>query len=673
MATPSHVDLSVLWVPIMPETSKLGPEMEKAGKDATESFQKGSSDLPEKVQESFKKAAEKAPEVFDKAGADAGKAAAESFDRETKKKIPDSAKEAGEKAGDEIADGVIKKSSRLNDYATKLGDQLGTNIGAKAGEALRNIPGMEGFADTLQKIGDKGQDLGDKFKDATGYIGQAKDILGKLDKESGGIIGALGGIAAAAGEAAGALAAAGAAVGGIIELAKSDVVQNNTIGRFLLGDWSSGDKNSFVGPHSILDELGHLFGFDPSGRDHKPTPPQTPSGDLLPRDMRLGGAGGDKPTEGHLGGVGGDSGFDSLFGGGGGLGGAGAGGGDLPSALPAPEPSVSDGGSSGGSSSRTPKASYSPGSIGGASSRSDLHAQGGRVANLFAVAQSLVGTPYSQQLRNDCSGMVSRLATAALGMSPSVQFSTVNEGDWLMSHGFQPGLGGPNDLNIGWYDHGGGNAGHTAATLPGGINAESGGSVGAFALGGSVGAGSSQFEQHAHLAMDGSGPGGKGPVGSKSDPLYTAMADSGSGSSGNPQQDMAQQMGQGFLDGIMQGVGLDGSVFKGFGGASNPLDFGATKMATGLLNWGMGMAQQKGGGIPGMGGQHGAVPVGPGGAQSVNTGDTHIYNAPVNSGLSVTQNGVQGPGMEELQHGLNGPLASGRSPGLVPNSGFQPS
>jgi hypothetical protein len=28
---PGHVDLSVLWVPIMPETSKLGPAMEEAG------------------------------------------------------------------------------------------------------------------------------------------------------------------------------------------------------------------------------------------------------------------------------------------------------------------------------------------------------------------------------------------------------------------------------------------------------------------------------------------------------------------------------------------------------------------------------------------------------------------------------------------------------------------
>ena len=49
MATPSHVDLSVLWVQIMPETSKLGPAMEDAGKDATEHFGKGSHGLGDKI------------------------------------------------------------------------------------------------------------------------------------------------------------------------------------------------------------------------------------------------------------------------------------------------------------------------------------------------------------------------------------------------------------------------------------------------------------------------------------------------------------------------------------------------------------------------------------------------------------------------------------------------
>ena len=92
------------------------------------------------------------------------------------------------------------------------------------------------------------------------------------------------------------------------------------------------------------------------------------------------------------------------------------------------------------------------------------------------------------------------------------------------------------------------------------------------------------------------------PIGNQHDPLYVTQVDK----SGNPPtsdaQNSAQQLGSGFLDGMMQSVGLDGSVFKTFGGSSNPLDFGATKMATGLLNWGMGMAQPRvGGRMPGMG------------------------------------------------------------------------
>ncbi len=161
----------------------------------------------------------------------------------------------------------------------------------------------------------------------------------------------------------------------------------------------------------------------------------------------------------------------------------------------------------------------------------DLHTAGGNVRNLYAVAQGLEGTPYSQQLRNDCSGMVSQIASAALGLpAPSAgqRFSTVNEGQWLSSHGFQQGMGGPSDLSIGWYDHGGGNAGHTAATLPGGVNAESGGSHGNFMLGsGAAGASSSQFDHHMYLPMGAGGGGGRGGGG-----FRVAPAGYGSGAPG---------------------------------------------------------------------------------------------------------------------------------------------
>lgn len=275
--------------------------------------------------------------------------------------------------------------------------------------------------------------------------------------------------------------------------------------------------------------------------------------------------------------------------------------------------------SSGGASGRPSGSS----SIGSPSSRADLHASGSRVAYLYALAQSLVGTPYSQQLRNDCSGMVAQLSSAALGMAPPSagdRFTTVNEGDWLLSHGFQMGMGGPGDMRVGWYDHGGGNAGHTAATLPGGEHAESGGSHGAFLLGpGAAGADNPEFEHHAFLHMAG-GSGGmgadSGPLGSKEDPVYTAQSDTGgSGGGSSPFESQGQQLGQGLVNGVLQMFGLDGSVF----GGKSPLDFGAVKLGGGLLNWGMGVAKQResyaattggggGGGGGGIGGALGMIP-----------------------------------------------------------------
>jgi hypothetical protein len=293
------------------------------------------------------------------------------------------------------------------------------------------------------------------------------------------------------------------------------------------------------------------------------------------------------------------------------------------------------------------------------------------VANLLEFAKSLEGTPYSQALRNDCSGMVAKLANVALGLDPVASFSTVNEGQWLFSHGFEPGLGGPNDLNIGWYDHGGGNNGHTAATLPGGIHAESGGSHGKFLLGsGAAGAENSEFTQHAHLSMGnfrasalGGDVGGQMPTGAEHDPLYVTSTGPGGSSGGSPFESQGQQLGQGLLSGLMQSVGLDGSVF----GGKSPLDWGAVKLGGGLLNYGMGMLNRGGpmgtpglgsGGGGGLGALAGLIPgagaaisaaAGPGGgsygmAQQGAGGDTHIHQGP-----SVTLNNPSGDPYDWLQ------------------------
>lgn len=123
----------------------------------------------------------------------------------------------------------------------------------------------------------------------------------------------------------------------------------------------------------------------------------------------------------------------------------------------------------------------------------------------------------------DCSGLVSSVINAYLGLGPfSSRMSTSGEESWLKAKGFKMGMGPPGSLRVGWYDHGGGAAGHTALTLPDGTNAESttshgisGARVGPLA----AGADSSQFTSHAYLPMSTGGlpgtggAGGRGPGG----------------------------------------------------------------------------------------------------------------------------------------------------------------
>lgn len=115
----------------------------------------------------------------------------------------------------------------------------------------------------------------------------------------------------------------------------------------------------------------------------------------------------------------------------------------------------------------------------------------------------------------DCSGMVSATVNAYLGLAPfSSRMTTSSEESWLRSRGFKMGVGPPGSLQVGWYDHGGGEMGHTALTLPDGTNAESttshgisGARVGPLAAGASSG----QFSQHAYLIPD--APAWLGPMG----------------------------------------------------------------------------------------------------------------------------------------------------------------
>lgn len=227
-----------------------------------------------------------------------------------------------------------------------------------------------------------------------------------------------------------------------------------------------------------------------------------------------------------------------------------------------------------------------------------LTTAGGNVANLYRVAESLQGTPYSKQLRDDCSGIVSELAAAAAGLpapSPGQRFSTVNEGSSLAAMGFLPGLGGPNDFNVGWYDHGGGDFGHTAATLPGGVNAEQGGSHDYFMLGnGAAGASNPEFNQHAHLPMSGGGfhPAGYGG-GMPFAPSLGAYAPPPTQPNQAGGQSQQQQLGHG--SGVGVGGGVIGLAEQAGAMAAGAMSFGGGAMAAQIIEQEMNLAVQKGG------------------------------------------------------------------------------
>lgn len=132
---------------------------------------------------------------------------------------------------------------------------------------------------------------------------------------------------------------------------------------------------------------------------------------------------------------------------------------------------------------------------------------GGKTVNGHTAPGSLEGSPYiwgGGLFSNwgDCSGAMSGLAALAVGVNPAGRkFATMNQGDWLFSHGFRPGLG-PADtsFNLGWFN-GGPWGGHTSGSI-GGTNVEMGGGRGNGQIGGAAASPSNaQFTDHAHIAL----------------------------------------------------------------------------------------------------------------------------------------------------------------------------
>ena len=116
-------------------------------------------------------------------------------------------------------------------------------------------------------------------------------------------------------------------------------------------------------------------------------------------------------------------------------------------------------------------------------------ANGGIMASgLINFAKGVEGKPYVWGGVNwgDCSGAVSALANYVSGRDPfGSRFATAGEGPALTERGFLTGRGSPGDLRIGWFN-GGSGGGHTAATLPNGVNFEMGGGRGNGQYGGSA-------------------------------------------------------------------------------------------------------------------------------------------------------------------------------------------
>lgn len=635
------INLATLWLPVAPETSKLGPAMEAAGKESKKKFTDSVKGIGDTIHDDLSKASGKVKDTFTgvgksitdilaKSGADSSKSISDSFKSTTGplKALSDTANQARtgvQNLGNAFVD---LKSGNINsalDSASKSLQNIDDSA-KKAGLDLKDLGVPPEATESLDKLNNTSNDL-------SRHLDEAKGGVERLGQSGGGLAGLIGKL----GEVG---TIATAVVGALDSIKDADHWLENRM------PWYKSLDEQFKS-NPINSWFKGIFGDNPPSAAPAPSQPITP-GSRLGQMLAPGGPPGapgapgtslPPPTVGQT-----HSNFYKDWYG--------------PTSETPDEPAAPSGRSSSGS--------YSKPSIGSPSSRSDLHAAGSRIANLFAFANSLVGTPYSTQLRNDCSGMVSELASVALGMPPPAagqRFSTANEGDWLMSHGFQPGVGPEGSLQIGWHN-GGPGGGHTAATLPGGINAEQGGSNNAFTLGpGASGALDKQFENHAYLPMDGSGGlgGGSGPMGSKADPVFVSQADTGgSGSGSSPFESQGQQLGQGLLSGLMQSLGLDGSVF----GGKSPLDWGAVKLGGGVLNWGMGVAKQRqeyaaaggtfggGGGGGGLGGLTGLIPSpgaaisaaavpqagGPGGRTDASISSTSVHN---DNSINVSGNTIK--------------------------------
>lgn len=716
-----------LWIAIVPETSKVGPAMEEAGKQAKSKFRDAVKDFGKSISDDLEKVGAKSKDTFSGIGkhakdslSTAGKQAGEAFNSELGKSIQATiGVELGKAIGgqiknlpgfekiSEVAQKAAEGVQGLSEMMARVREHDATAVLNGTATALDKI-GQSDASRTVKDIADQVDPLQQKFGDLKGNIKGTTDGLLGVAGESGRIAGGLNTIAAAAGPLAAAFVALDNLMPGFDQHLQNIMKDG---GNFK--DW----VNTMFPGTNLIDRYGGLGGPKNGWLGKDPQP-----GDITPggrSDARIGNnpivPGGPIPSmPGYTATPGSQDPFGSGFptripgqASGGPLSGPGPKGKDSALFWGADGEHVvtadevdAVGGHGGMHAIRgMMKAGLFKG-IRGYEGGGEIGGGGGNLANLYRYAASLVGTPYSTANRTDCSGMASRLISVALGLPPAPSFTTSNEGAWLAQHGFQLGDGPPGTLRVGWYDHGGGQSGHTAVTLPDGTNAEAGGSHGSFLLGpGAAGAGNPEFDHHAFLpanpqglgggggAGGGGGISGGGGLGGSGGGGGSAGGGAGGGGGsggGGGMEGQGQQLAQGMVNGFLQLLGLDGSVFHSnfAGGGKSPLDFGSVKLFTGLFKSFGAMAQGGdtgaaggggGGGIPGLsalipspgpkisGGV--ASGVGPGATEG-GGGTVNNFNGDV-GGFVVNQSGMQkAGGVQDWQHAAN---SSGRATALTAN------
>lgn len=662
-------NLATLWVPVVPETSKVGPAMEEAGKEAKGRFGSAVSGIGDSIHDSISHATDKLKDVFGKSGGEASK----SF------------------------------TSQFN--ADALGEALGGELGKALGGALREIPGVGGALDTAREWGeawvgasghaqDGIQSLRSavtslKGGDVTGALGGITDLLGHSDTLAksvgvdisgwtgpiGGVLGPLQGVVDKAKAAQtdikgfadtfvglpGIIGKVGAAISELAGPIATAMAAGHALDQYAAAHFpgaaqeqatrGKGDAHT----QAIWDEFHQL-----PGRFRLPGGPVESSGPLPP-DMAVGGNTG-----------GSDSGYSSLFGAGGsGIGGAGAAfsGDTVPSALV-------------------------PRDVGSGKGLTPTSAEVKKVVStMFPQITDIGGWRPPDGYNEHSSGHALDVMIPNAG-TPQGKALGDQIKNYVLQHSKELGVDYALWQQTQW------NPGGTSSPMEnrGGFTQNHMDHVHIH----TAGAGSGDLSDLAPPGALGSGGGGgglgpsgvgQGPIGTSNDPVYTAQADSGTGGDGGASggaggaggqgNSQAEQLGKGLVNGVLQEFGLDGSVFKGFGGSSNPLQFGSVKAGMGLLNFGLGMAQHSqgaggmggvggGGGIPGMG----MIPTGPGGgAQNVSGdggGDTYNFHGPVGGTTINGVGSVQEQQWEANRSPPSGPGAAGSryaSLGNVPSAG----